>query len=63
MNETTRKETSDPLDDAVNTNYGYAPLQIPKDEEGFVVTFDKDDVTGWKNFFDTYGIVVSDSKR
>jgi len=38
--------------------YAYKKLEIPKDEEGYVVTFDKDDVVNWKEFFDKYGIVV-----
>jgi hypothetical protein len=58
---TLQGETNDPFNEQVNSNYGYATLQIPKDEEGFVVSFEKDDINGWKNFFDTYGIVVSEN--
>ncbi len=59
-NDKALEETAnDPFNEPVNSNYGYQTLQIPKDEEGYVVSFEKDDVINWRNFFDTYGIVVS----
>lgn len=36
----------------------FRPLQAPVDEEGFVVSFDVEDVAGQRAFFDTYGFVV-----